>query len=323
MTQNDIISIYSTNGDELVKYFYDAWGNFTTQIIDNGSELEYTKNESIARLNPFRYRSYCYDEETNLYYLNSRYYDPETSRFINADDISALNVTQIATNGLNLFAYCLNNPVNETDENGDIPNWLKWLIGAVVIVVAAVATVVTAGGFAAAGAAFAGVFTGVAVSGAAGFFASVTVGAVITAGISAVGSGFSSLISGGSFWDGAADGFMWGAVTGAISGAFGFMKFKGVGDLHNTFTGLAVGNAIQSIGQSVISFVSYMFTKLSNNETPSIMEALFATGSGFVAGLVSYVPYQTQFIMSALSEIATIALTALKKVAKIPQNKFI
>jgi hypothetical protein len=45
LTQNDIIGIYSTNGDELVKYFYDAWGNFTTQIIDNGSELEYTKNE--------------------------------------------------------------------------------------------------------------------------------------------------------------------------------------------------------------------------------------------------------------------------------------
>ncbi len=132
--QNDIISIYSTNGDELVKYFYDAWGNHIAEIVDNGNELEYTKNESIAKLNPFRYRSYCYDEETNLYYLNSRYYDPETSRFINSDDISTLNVTQIATNGLNLFAYCLNNPVNESDENGYFLSWLIGLIVAAVVV---------------------------------------------------------------------------------------------------------------------------------------------------------------------------------------------
>ena len=69
-------------------------------------------------------RSYYYDFETNLYYLNSRYYDPQIGRFINADDISTLDVTQIALNGLNLYAYCLNNPVNETDENGYLLLWL-------------------------------------------------------------------------------------------------------------------------------------------------------------------------------------------------------
>ena len=76
--------------------------------------------------NPFRYRGYYYDFETGLYYLNSRYYDPETGRFVNADDISTIDVTKITTNGLNLYAYCLNKPVNEVDENG---YFLTWLLG--------------------------------------------------------------------------------------------------------------------------------------------------------------------------------------------------
>ena len=72
----------------------------------------------VALKNPFRYRGYYYDNETKLYYLNSRYYDPELGRFINIDDISVLEATQIALNGLNLYAYCLNNPVNEVDKSG-------------------------------------------------------------------------------------------------------------------------------------------------------------------------------------------------------------
>lgn len=68
--------------------------------------------------NPFRYRSYYYDFETNLYYLNSRYYDPETGRFVNADDIAILNSTKEVLNGLNLYTYCLNNPVNYIDPDG-------------------------------------------------------------------------------------------------------------------------------------------------------------------------------------------------------------
>jgi len=68
-------------------------------------------NAFIAFKNPFRYRSYYYDYETNLYYLNGRYYDPEIGRFINADDITSLETPPISQNGINLFNYCLNNPV--------------------------------------------------------------------------------------------------------------------------------------------------------------------------------------------------------------------
>ena len=100
----------------------------TRQFVDISTQTSYTQsglnNKTIALLNPFRYRSYYYDEETGLYYLNSRYYDPQIGRFINADNISTLDVTQIALNGLNLYAYCLNNPVNETDENGYFLLWL-------------------------------------------------------------------------------------------------------------------------------------------------------------------------------------------------------
>ena len=80
-------------------------------ITDNSSY-----NNSVAKLNPFRYRGYYYDTETSLYYLNSRYYDPSIGRFINADDISYIQPTEI--NGLNLFAYCGNNPVMYVDPDG-------------------------------------------------------------------------------------------------------------------------------------------------------------------------------------------------------------
>jgi RHS repeat-associated protein len=62
-------------------------------------------------VNPFRYRGYYYDTETGLYYCNSRYYDPETGRFISADMPAVFNETATETNGLNLYAYCYNNPV--------------------------------------------------------------------------------------------------------------------------------------------------------------------------------------------------------------------
>ena len=88
--------------------------------VRKGAGIDITENMSynsdIAKLNPFRYRGYYYDTETGLYYLNSRYYDPSVGRFINADDISYIRPTDI--NGLNLFAYCGNNPVMYTDPDG-------------------------------------------------------------------------------------------------------------------------------------------------------------------------------------------------------------
>ena len=75
-------------------------------------------NRFVAFKNPFRYRSYYYDFETKLYYLNSRYYDPEIGRFINSDDVSILDDSKEFINGLNLYCYCNNNPVNYGDYTG-------------------------------------------------------------------------------------------------------------------------------------------------------------------------------------------------------------
>ena len=85
----DVIGIIDNNGQEIAKYVYDAWGNHKTYVLNDGifvdisTVLSYTQNglnnKVIAQINPFRYRSYYYDSETNLYYLNSRYYDPETA----------------------------------------------------------------------------------------------------------------------------------------------------------------------------------------------------------------------------------------------------
>jgi len=82
-------------------YSYDAYGGTTmTDLAGDG----------IINWNPFRYRSYYYDQETGLYYLQSRYYDPQIGRFISADDPTALFDTANTMGGANLYAYCLKKP---------------------------------------------------------------------------------------------------------------------------------------------------------------------------------------------------------------------
>ena len=80
-------------------------------------------------MNPIRYRGYYYDEETGLYYLKTRYYDPEIGRFMTIDDISYIDPETI--NGLNLYAYCANNPIANVDPNGNA--WWHWLVAGVAI----------------------------------------------------------------------------------------------------------------------------------------------------------------------------------------------
>ena len=101
----DVISITDVQGNELAQYSYDEWGN-TLSTSDN----------DIANINPLRYRGYYYDNETGYYYLQSRYYDANLCRFINADDYNYLDKDIV--DGLNLFAYCNNDSVNRFDLDG-------------------------------------------------------------------------------------------------------------------------------------------------------------------------------------------------------------
>ena len=95
------------SGNQLVAYTYDAWGNVLTTTGSSAG--------SLGKYNPLRYRGYVYDVETKLYYLQSRYYNPEWGRFINAD---ALVSTGQGLLGNNMFAYCGNNPVLFYDPHG-------------------------------------------------------------------------------------------------------------------------------------------------------------------------------------------------------------
>ena len=106
--QGDVIAIYSACGMLAATYAYDAWGNIIAGADYSGM--------GIDAINPIRYRSYYYDVETGLYYLQSRYYDPETGRFINADDTQYLEPEVLG--GINLYAYCGNNPVMGYDPIG-------------------------------------------------------------------------------------------------------------------------------------------------------------------------------------------------------------
>ena len=108
----------------MVEYKYDAWGNHAV-LNASGGDIE--EGTHIGNMNPYRYRGYYYDTETGLYYLKSRYYDPETGRFISIDGISYLDAETV--NGLNLYAYCLDNPVMNVDPNGTFGILAGILIG--------------------------------------------------------------------------------------------------------------------------------------------------------------------------------------------------
>ena len=101
-------------GNFIARYRYDAWGVPIAITDGNGNDVS-SNSSHIANINPIRYRGYYYDTETGFYYLQSRYYDPVVGRFINADGLVS---TGQGVLGQNMFAYCLNNPVNMCDPTG-------------------------------------------------------------------------------------------------------------------------------------------------------------------------------------------------------------
>ena len=197
----DIVGIVDGNNTLVVEYKYSAWG---MPISTTGSMAG-----TLGTLNPFRYCSYVYDTESGLYHLQSRYYNPQIQRFINSDAFISEEPDLLITN---LYAYCLNAPVNNADDEGtwSLPNWAKVAIGTVLIVGAAVVATVATGGVAcfAAGAAI-GAAKG-AISGAVGG----AISGVIQNRIE-TGSWEGSLEAA---VDGAADGFLSGAIGGFITG---------------------------------------------------------------------------------------------------------
>ncbi len=220
--QNDIIALLDNTGTVVVKYKYDAWGKCQTTVLTSAAS-------TIAELNPFRYRSYYFDTETGLYFLKTRYYDPEIGRFMTIDDLSYLDSESI--NGLNLYAYCLNNPVMLTDEMGCAPEWWQWLVAGIAIAGAITISVLTMG---TATPVLAGMLIGGAVS--AGFEIGSQV--IFDGGIHDIGGILSAALGG--------------MVAGAISGIPIFSGFT----LGNYIGTAALGGIASLVGGIVSGGVS-------------------------------------------------------------------
>ena len=262
--QGDVTHIYTESGTLVGQYAYDAWGNCATLQDTNG----------IATLNPFRYRGYYFDQENDLYYLQSRYYDPETCRFVNADDISYLDPEAIG--GLNLYAYCGNNPVMGVDLDGYSPVWwnpFSWfdnvsnigkiIIGAVAFIAAVALTIATGGAL-------------------APMFMTLGIGLISGTLI----GGFSAVISSKGDWsqfgkgafDGFSDGMLWGgifALAGATIGAIKYAVKGGQGAVSGTtrMTTIKKGQTFDRFGSEYGKFITDV-------GTPASKLALPATNSG-------------------------------------------
>jgi len=115
-SRGDVEAIYNENGQVQTRYIYDAWGKVVSVLDASGNQI--TDTNHIGHINPIRYRGYYYDTETNFYYLQSRYYDSEVGRFINADSFVTTSQNLIGTN---MYSYCMNNPITYTDPTGENP----------------------------------------------------------------------------------------------------------------------------------------------------------------------------------------------------------
>ena len=239
--QGNIIALLDSTGKVVVRYTYDAWGNHAVEPVSS----TYT---TLANLNPFRYRGYYYDTETELYFLKTRYYDPEIGRFMTIDGIEYLDPETI--NGLNLYAYCGNNPVMCVDPNGNA--WWHWLVAGIAIALAVVVSVVSCG-------------TAVPV----------LVGAAIGAGVSAAWNVGTQLVSnGGNFaainWSNVGMAALGGAVAGAISA----IPIPGSGVLSYLGT-FATGGVASVVGGVVSGSVN------------NVQTALIAFGIGSIANVAA------------------------------------
>ncbi|MGN0799384.1 MAG: RHS repeat-associated core domain-containing protein [Christensenellales bacterium] len=172
--QTDIVGLMDGSGNRVVEYTYDAWG----KLISTTGTLAST----LGADNPFRYRGYYYDTETGLYYLMTRYYDPEVCRFISAD---VYMTTGQGVLGGNMWAYCGNSPVNRYDDGGTFWNIV---VGAALGTIVGAVTAAINGQNVLAGAAaglvsgtLAGVGLGVGLAVAAGASAAIGTGAVAVA----------------------------------------------------------------------------------------------------------------------------------------------
>ena len=248
LVNGEIRYIIDKTGHAYVLYEYDDWG--MPAYVSDGTTL----GNELLELNPFMYKGYFYDREIKMYYLKSRYYDPDLGRFISADaEVGSVGETM----GMNLYAYCKCNPICYADENGNWPSWAtKVCIGLAVIAVCAVVAAVCV----ATGGAAACVATSMLVGAVKGALIGAVSGAITGAITGAVTEGIKTGTWEGAWKgaiqgaiEGAADGFMMGAIGGAISGGLNPKFCFVAGTLVMTKQGLKSIEEIK-VGDQVLSY---------------------------------------------------------------------
>ena len=316
--QNDIIAIYDNNLQIIAKYDYDAWGNHKISYLEDGVFVDFTdtisynegsnNNLYIALKNPFRYRSYYYDTETGLYYLNSRYYDAEIGRFVNIDDISIINESKNILNGLNLFIYCNDNPVMLTDISGrgwwsNLWNGIKnFFANTWDVIVGGIASVaLVAAGLAVT------IFTGGSLY---------SLGAtLIGAGVGGFIGGLTNKLNGNSFWGG----YLGGAISGGLTGLG-----VSLGPL-GAFLGGFAGNFAGTIITDSINGVNIDLNYVLNLSAESLLSGIVSLGAwkfSTVIDLINIPGFREVYAgMTVWAEFAFNALfNETKKVVKLMAN---
>ena len=236
--QGNIIGIIDNAGQVVVQYKYDAWG------VPRSIATASSNYSTIANLNPFRYRGYIYDSETGFYYLQSRYYDPETCRFLNMDSVEYADPQTL--NGLNLYAYGLNNPVMFLDPTGHFAIaslLISMALGALASgIISAATQLFTTGEIdpakVAVSALFGGASAGLSFIGIGG-----VLGQFAIQGALSVGESITTDLLEGNTIDGDAIGgyvldFLVGGALGAIGSKNKFKEFKRIGQIENSLTDL-------------------------------------------------------------------------------------
>ena len=209
----DIIGIYDTNGNKVGGYAYDAWGN-----CEFASD---TTNYDVVYANSFRYRGYYYDTDTKLYYLNARYYSPEWRRFISPDETDYIDPESV--NGLNLYCYCGNDPINRVDPSGYAWDWNTFLHGLGMVFTAVGAIALSATTF------------GAGIPLAMSVVAGITLGAGILTGV----NGIATVVEVGTDYNFVRDG-LFNSVLGLSDSAY------------NIYSGITAGVAL--LGSAVLGF---------------------------------------------------------------------
>ena len=257
------MALVDASGTQIASYTYDPYGKVLTAT------------GTMAEATPLRYRGYYYDEEIGLYYLQSRYYDPQTGRFINADNYSSTGQGII---GHNMYAYCGNNPVSRKDDGGEFWNIvIGAVVGGVVSGLVSIATQAIENksfdninwgsvGVAATSGAISGAFaaTGIPVSGqtiinAAIGTASSIADTYVVKGSSATAADYISSAATG-FVLGAAGGYLGGNGSGTkhLSKSAGLL-FKKVG----TAVGDVFENGIKATGKSIVKAGKYYYSQVA------------------------------------------------------------